>query len=55
MVWKVIGGLVALWLAFVVVGFVVKWLFWLAIIGVVALGATAAIGWAKSNKKQVRQ
>lgn len=53
-VWKVLLGLGAVWLAFVVVGFVVKALFWLAVIGVLALGATAAIAWARGGGKQIR-
>lgn len=44
-----IGFLLVLWLVFVIVGLVVKGLFWLAIIGVVLLVATAAWGWIKRN------
>ena len=51
MVWKVLLGLVAVWVAFVVVGFVVKWLFWLAILGILALGVTAAVGWARGTRE----
>lgn len=54
MVWKVALGLVVVWLAFVVIGFVVKALFWLAVVGVLALGATAAVSWAKGGRKQIR-
>lgn len=39
--------LLVIWLALVVVGFVVKTLFWLAIIGIVLFLATAAFGWVK--------
>ncbi|MCE4268565.1 hypothetical protein [Rhodococcus globerulus] len=44
-----IGFLVIVWLVFVVVGLVVKGLFWLAIIGIVLLVATAVWGWIKRN------
>ncbi|MEA1798322.1 MULTISPECIES: hypothetical protein [Rhodococcus] len=44
-----IGFLLVLWLVFVIVGLVVKGLFWLAIIGVVLLVATAVWGWIKRN------
>jgi hypothetical protein len=33
MVWKIVGALLAIWLAFTVLGVVVKGLFWLAVIG----------------------
>ena len=42
-----LGFLLVLWFALVVVGFVAKSLFWLAIVGVVLFLATAAYGWAK--------
>jgi hypothetical protein len=51
MLWKVALGLVVVWLAFVVIGLVVKVLFWLAVVGVLALGATAAVSWAKGGKQ----
>ncbi|MFR9730449.1 hypothetical protein ACL03H_14590 [Saccharopolyspora sp. MS10] len=51
MVWKVLGGLLALWLVVTVAGFVLKGLFWLAVIGGVLFVATAAIGWAGDRKK----
>lgn len=57
--WKVILGLLALWLvisvAGAVIGFVVKGLFWIAVIGGVLFVGTAAIGWAKKDKKQVEK
>ena len=44
-------GLIALlliiWIALVVIGAVVKGLFWLAVIGVVLFLATAAFGWMR--------
>ncbi len=54
MVWKVIGGLLALWLVVSVAGAVIKGLFWLAVIGGVLFVATAAIGWAAKDKKQIK-
>ncbi|GAB3287605.1 hypothetical protein GCM10027563_22680 [Parasphingorhabdus pacifica] len=52
--WKVIGGLLLLWLVVSVAGFVFKGLFWLAVIGGVLFAATAVIGWAKDDKKQIK-
>lgn len=44
-------GLIALllvvWLAFIVIGAVVKGLFWLLIIGAILFMATAAFGWVR--------
>ncbi len=57
--WKVIGGLLALWLvvsvAGAVIGFVVKGLFWIAVIGGGLFLATAAIGWAKKDREQIER
>lgn len=53
MLWKVIGGLLLLWLVMSVAGFVIKGLFWLAVIGGVLFVATAAIGWAKDDRKKI--
>lgn len=53
MVWKVVGGLLALWLVISVAGIVIKGLFWLAVIGGVLFVATAAIGYSK-DKKQLK-
>jgi LPXTG-motif cell wall-anchored protein len=39
--------LLVVWLALAGVGFVVQGLFWLVIIGLVLLGATAAFAWVK--------
>ena len=44
MLWKVIGGLLLLWLVLSVAGVLIKGLFWLAVIGAIAFVATAAIG-----------
>lgn len=42
-----IGILLLIWLALAVLGFVIKGLLWLAIIGIVLFVATAAWGWLK--------
>jgi hypothetical protein len=42
-----LGFLLVVWLACVVVGAVVKGLFWLIIVGAVLFVATAVIGWAR--------
>ncbi|GAA2016518.1 hypothetical protein JL107_09970 [Nakamurella flavida] len=39
--------LLVIWVVLAVVGFVVKGLFWLAIVALVLLVATAAYGWIK--------
>jgi uncharacterized membrane protein len=46
-VWRLIGILLAVWLVITVVGWVVKGLFWLAVVGLVLFVATAAIGTSK--------
>ncbi|SDP81874.1 hypothetical protein SAMN04487905_109232 [Actinopolyspora xinjiangensis] len=55
--WKVVLGLLALWLvlsvAGAVIGFVVKGLFWLAVVGGALFLITAAVGWAKRDNRQV--
>jgi hypothetical protein len=43
-------GLLVLWLVLAVLGFVVKSLFWLAIVGIVLFVATAAIGAARRGR-----
>ncbi|MET4001833.1 hypothetical protein BJ956_002039 [Arthrobacter psychrochitiniphilus] len=42
-----IVGLLIIWLILAVLGFAVKGLFWLAIIGLVLFVATGAIGWIR--------
>lgn len=44
-----IGILLVVWLVLAVLGFVVKGLLWLAIVGIVLFVATAAWGWIKRN------
>ena len=48
---RLIGILLIVWLAFAIVGFVVKGLLWLAIIGIVLFVATAAWGWVKQDTR----
>lgn len=42
--------LLVLWLLFAVLGFVIKGLFWLAIIGIVLFVATGAIGGLRNRR-----
>jgi hypothetical protein len=44
---RVVLLLLALWLALVVVGWVVKGLFWLAVVGLVVLVGSALVGSAR--------
>lgn len=44
-----IGLLLAVWLVVVVVGFAIKGLLWLAIVGVLLFVATAVGGWVKRS------
>lgn len=51
----IIGVLLVVWLAFVVLGFVLKAAFWLVIVGAVLFVGTTAYGWIKSKtNKQIR-
>ncbi|MGH3518251.1 MAG: hypothetical protein ACRDQ7_12700 [Haloechinothrix sp.] len=56
MFWKIVGVLIVVWLAFTVIGVVIKGLFWLAIIGGALLLATAAYGAIKGGdrNRQIR-
>jgi uncharacterized membrane protein len=56
MFWKIVGALIAIWLTFTVLGFVIKGLFWLAVIGGVLFLGTAAYGAikGKSDPKRIR-
>jgi len=47
----IIIGLLVIWLILSIVGFVVKGLIWLAIIGLVLFVATGVWGWLKRNTK----
>jgi len=46
--------LLVLWLGLSVIGFVIKGLFWLAVIGLVLFGATALFAWAKNKTTRTR-
>lgn len=56
MVWKIAGVLIVIWLAFTVIGVVVKGLFWLAIIGGLLFLGTAAYTAIKGGQqnRQIR-
>jgi hypothetical protein len=45
--WRLIGLLLVVWLVVTVIGAVVKGLFWLAVLGLLFFGVTAALGWNK--------
>ncbi len=44
-----IAVLLVIWLVFVLLGFIIKGLVWLAIIGIVLFLGTAAWGWLKRS------
>lgn len=46
-------GLLVVWLILSVLGFAIKGLFWLAIVGLVLFVATGAIGWFR-NRGSIR-
>lgn len=46
-------GLLVIWLVLTLLGFVIKGLVWLAIIGIVLFVATAAVGWFR-NRGSIR-
>jgi len=48
---RFLGFLLVLWLAISVIGFVVHTLFWLAVLGLVLFVGTAAIGWARRDRR----
>lgn len=49
----VLGILLVAWIALSVIGFLIKGLFWLAIIGGVVFVAAAAVGWVKKQNRQL--
>jgi hypothetical protein len=61
MFWKIVGGLILAWVAFMVLGsvlgFLVKAVFWIAIIGGAVFLGTAAYGAikGKNTPKQIRR
>jgi hypothetical protein len=48
---RFLGLLLVIWLVITVAGAVIKGLFWLAVVGALFFVATAAIGWARRDKK----
>ncbi len=48
---RLLGLLLVIWLVLTVVGWVVKGLFWLAVLGLLAFGVTAALGWNKRRQE----
>jgi hypothetical protein len=52
MLLRVIGALLVVWLAFVVIGFVVKAAFALAVVGLVLFAGTAAYAAIRNNKRR---
>ena len=46
---KIVGLLLIAWLALMIIGAVLKGLFWLVVIGAVFFVATAAFGWVKRD------
>jgi hypothetical protein len=50
---RLLGLLLVVWLAFIVVGAVVKALFWLAVVGAIFFVATAALGWNKRDDRSL--
>ncbi|WP_031466897.1 hypothetical protein [Sciscionella sediminilitoris] len=54
MVLKVLGGILVVWVGFMVLGAVIKGLFWLVIVGAVLFAGTAAYGYIKNkSRKQI--
>ncbi len=52
MLWKIIGALLVLWIAVSVIGFVVKSLVWLAVVGLVLAAGTAVYGAVKGRSQK---
>ncbi|MET3806536.1 putative membrane protein [Nakamurella sp. UYEF19] len=50
----IIGILLVVWIVVAVLGFVIKGLVWLAIIGLILFLATAAFGWVKRKASSTR-
>ncbi|MBO1767697.1 hypothetical protein [Allobranchiibius sp. GilTou38] len=47
----IVAVLLVIWLVFVVLGFVIKGLLWLALIGVVLFVATGVWGWLRGKSR----
>jgi hypothetical protein len=54
MLLRVIGALLVIWLAFMVLGFVIKGLVVLAVVGAIAFVATAGVAAIRNNRSQKR-
>lgn len=52
MFWKIIGAIIVVWLAFTIIGVIVKGLLWLAILGGVLFVGTAAYGAIKGKDQR---
>jgi hypothetical protein len=48
---RFLGLLLVVWLAITLIGAIVKGLFWLAVVALLFLVATAALGWNKRENK----
>jgi len=46
---RIIIALLALWLIITILGFVIKGLFWLAILGIILFAATGAWSWIRQR------
>ncbi|WP_170133155.1 hypothetical protein [Arthrobacter livingstonensis] len=44
-----IVALLVIWVVLAILGFVIKGLFWLAVIGIILFVATGVIGWIRRN------
>lgn len=47
---RIIGALLVIWLAFMLIGFLFKALFWIAVLGGAAFLVTAGIGYVKRKQ-----
>lgn len=52
---RIIFTLLVIWVIVAVLGFVIKGLFWLAIIGIVLFVATGVIGWVRRSISSSRR
>ncbi|HEY2172517.1 MAG TPA: hypothetical protein VGH85_01780 [Mycobacteriales bacterium] len=52
MVLRILGIVLVVWLAFVIIGLLVKALSWLLVVGLVLAGATLAVGYVR--RKSIR-
>jgi hypothetical protein len=50
---RLLGLLLVVWLVFILIGAVVKALFWLAVVGAIFFVATAALGWNKREHRSL--